>query len=597
MTKIIRHISLAAMLLLTLACQKQNDGVQGEAVLMISIKDIDTGTKALPSQLVKPDATDFTFNVVETATSHSIFTGKAIGENKSIKVKPNVEYTVSASYGKNAGAELDAPYYTGTSEAVSVGLNEVKNVQISCSLGNALISAVYGSTATERQRFQELYSSYGLYVRCEGTEVFMSGTNNAYIKAGSAYTVELKAISRQDNSEKRFIVPDLPQQLNAKDKLKITFSLGQGAEINVEKAELVDEERPANILFDWFPAPKVSATHRFAQDGTLLGTKLETESSFPGCKWKAEVRNANNVVVRTLSGEDSLSSDYDASAEWPYIPSGNYTVSYSYEFNGNTYSHPKTGQLVVPSPETLVLELEGGYTSYDLYKKGDISGANACDKGTIYAPTAKLAISETILSNSNYINLPVTYIAIVDNNQLSDTKSLHVNTLKMDNAINLASKADAYEYSVEVKFDECTSTKSETHYITGLPVTYTPPSNNSGWSWVNQRDGAWNNNHVKLATGAIPASEARTPDYYLPQDANVYVTSDLDQYGSLFGIKCGYEVKFVNKNTSKKYTTNNPRAFYYHEGTLSGKDYITIKNTYVAAGYYLRVYSVKIEYR
>lgn len=597
MNRIIRNISLAAMLLLVLACRKQNDGVQGEAALMISINEISASTKALPSEIAKPSVTDFKISVVEQKSGHSIFSGKLSKAEQKIKVKPDEDYRVIAEFGKNAGAEIDAPYYIGTSDVVRVGLNQVETVQINCALGNALISAVYGATASEQQRFQELYSSYGLYVSCEGTEVFMSGTKNAYIKAGSAYTVEMKAISRQDNSEKRFIVPDLPQQLGAKEKLKITFSLGQGAEINVEKAELVDEDVAAGIPFDWFPAPKLTATHRFSQDGTLLGTKLETESSFPGCKWKAEIKNANNVIVRTLSGEDSLSSDYDASEEWPYIPSGSYTVSYSYEFNGNTYSHPKTGQLVVPSPEALVLELEGGYTSYDLYKKGDISGANACDKGTIYAPTAKLAISETILSNSNYINLPVTYIAKVDNNQLSDTKSLHVNTLKMDNAINLASKADAYKYSVEVKFDGCTSTKSETHYITGLPVTYTPPSNNSGWSWVNQRDGAWNDNHVKLATGAIPASEARTPDYYLPQDANVYVTSDLDQYGSLFGIKCGYEVKFVNKNISKKYTTDNPRAFYYHEGALSGKDYITIKNTYVAAGYYLRVYSVKIEYR
>lgn len=597
MNRIIRNISLAAMLLLVLACRKQNDGVQGEAALMISINEISAGTKALPSEIAKPSVTDFKISVVEQKSGHSIFSGKLSKAEQKIKVKPDEDYRVIAEYGKNAGVEIDAPYYIGTSDVVRVGLNQVETVQINCALGNALISAVYGATASEQQRFQELYSSYGLYVSCEGTEVFMSGTKNAYIKAGSSYTVEMKAISRQDNSEKRFIVPGLPQQLGAKEKLKITFSLGQGAEINVEKAELVDEDVAAGIPFDWFPAPKLTATHRFAQDGTLLGTKLETESSFPGCRWKAEVRNANNVIVRTLSGEDSLSSDYDASAEWPYIPSGSYTVSYSYEFNDKTYNFPKTGQFEVPSPETMVLELEEGYTSYDLYKKGDISGANACDKGTIYAPTAKLAISETILSNSNYINLPVTYIAKVDNNQLSDTKSLHVNTLKMDNAINLASKADAYEYSVEVKFDGCTSTKSETHYITGLPVTYTPPSNNSGWSWVNQRDGAWNSDHVKLATGAVPASEARTPDYYLPQDVNVYVTSELDQYGSLFGIKCGYEVKFVNKNTTKKYTTDNPRAFYYHEGTLSGKDYITIKNTYVAAGYYLRVYSVKIEYR
>lgn len=587
------------MLLLALACRKQNGGVQGEAALMISINEISASTKALPSQIAKPSVTDFTITVVEQNSGHSIFSGKLSKAEQKIKVKPGEDYRVNAEYGKNAAVELDAPYYTGTSDVVRVGLNQVETVQINCALGNALISAVYGATEAEQQRFCELYSSFGLNVSCEGAQVYMEGSKNAYIKAGSAYSVELQAISRVDNSTKRFVVPGLPQQLGAKDKLKITFGLGQGAEINVEKAELANEDVAAGIPFDWFPAPKLTATHRFAQDGTLLGTKLETESSFPGCKWKAEVRNANNVIVRTLSGEDSLSSDYDASPEWPYIPSGSYTVSYSYEFNGKTYSLPKTGQLVVPAPEALVLELEGGYTSYDLYKKGDISGANACDKGTIYAPTAKLAISETILSNSNYINLPVTYIAKVDNNQLSDAKSLHVNTLKMDNAINLASKEKAYTLSVETSFDGTSATSSKDFYITGLPVNYTPPMDTYGWSWVKKQEGNWNDNgRLKLACMATPASEAKTPTYFVKEDVNIKVTSEVQKNAnSLFDGSSRYVITLFSGEDSNYKPETSKTTTVSNFTFKAPSDGFSVKYTYYASGYYLWVYSVKIEYR
>lgn len=470
MTKIIRHISLAAMLLLTLACQKQNDGVQGEAVLMISIKDIDNGTKALPSQLVKPDATDFTFNVVETATSHSIFTGKAIGENKSIKVKPNVEYTVSASYGKNAGAELDAPYYTGTSEAVSVGLNEVKNVQISCSLGNALISAVYGSTSTERQRFQELYSSYGLYVRCEGTEVFMSGTNNAYIKAGSAYTVELKAISRQDNSEKRFIVPDLPQQLNAKDNLKITFSLGQGADITVEKAEITEAAAELSIPYQWLPMPQISAVHILDQDGTLLGTKLETTESYPGCEWTAKVYNSANILVRTINGTGAPASDYTDANDWPYLPSGDYYATFSYNNNNSQIEITgKKREFTIGSPEKM--EIKTSYeTSYTRYLDNDISGANAWNGTGIYNVRAELKISENIKNNARYSSLlsSASMKGWIDNNQSGAyTQSISSFSHTADTGI-----IGNHSYNCQFTFDGGEFNHSFDFAVSGIPYTF-----------------------------------------------------------------------------------------------------------------------------
>lgn len=537
MSRIIKNISLTVLILCLAACQRMNPVMPQEAALMISLSEISAETKALPNEIAKPSVTDFTFTVVEVASGLSIFSSKLSSAEQKIKVRPNEDYRVTAEYGKNAAVELDAPYYTGTSEVVQVGLNQVETVQIKCSLGNALISAVFGATEAEQQRFRELYSSCGLYVSCEGAQVYMEGSKNAYIKAGSAYSVELQAISRVDYSKKRFVVPGLPQQLGAKDKLKITFGLGQGAEINVEKAELANEDVTAGIPFEWFPAPKLTATHRFAQDGTLLGTKLETESSFPGCKWKAEVRNANNVIVRTLSGEDSLSSDYDASPEWPYIPSGSYTVSYSYEFNGKTYSHPKTGQLVVPAPEALVLELEGGYTSYDLYKKGDISGANACNAYTFYDVNLAFKMAGNIKNNANYQPLFNAVSGRIYAEGFNDSLK-DFTGLKAGNVQNI-NKAGDQECKCTATFDKCQTSASCTLMISGLPISFAPPSQAAGWSGHGDVD--WDdkdsdrNNIARIRLGQNTTSNPQYITYNnlaVPQGTKVQAGYDVKLHGA-----------------------------------------------------------------
>lgn len=607
MTKLVKIFCAASALILS-ACRADLVPAMQEGALQVSLGYVSSSvaeTKTAPENLAKPDASNFQLNIVNKDRSNTLYNGKFT--DTPIKAVPG-SYIVSVQAGEDVEIGYDSPFYTGSANAnVPVDAMVPTPVNIQCKVANSLISVVFGGDALERARFSALFEECEMIVDIGSKKISidMPGqSRSVYLRAGQDFTLSFRGILKKDPDHTVFTylnTDGLPSSLNAADHLIITLtpSHDSGAGIEISKIELTEAEIGSTIPFSWLPVPKVSAQHVFDQDGTLLGTKLETESSFPGCKWMAEVRNAGNVVVRTLTGENSLSSDYDASQDWPYIPSGNYTVSFSYEFNGNTYSHPKTGQLVVPSPEALVLELEGGYTSYDLYKKGDISGANACDKGTIYAPTAKVAISENILSNSNYINLPVTYIAKVDNNQLSSTKSQHINTQKMDNAINLVSKADAYEYSVEVKFDGCSSTKSENHYITGLPVTYTPPSDSYGWSWVKQQNGSWNDDgKLKLACTVTPASEAKTPTYYVKDDVNIKVTSDVQKNAdSLFDGNSKYVITLFSGPDSK-YEPGTSKSTTVSDFTFKApSDGFSVKYTYYAAGYYLWVYTVKIEYR
>ena len=607
MTKLVKIFCAASALILS-ACRADLVPAMQEGALQVSLGYVSCSvaeTKTAPENLAKPDASNFQLNIVNKDRSNTLYNGKFT--DTPIKAVPG-SYIVSVQAGEDVEIGYDSPFYTGSANAnVPVDAMVPTPVNIQCKVANSRISVVFGGDALERARFSALFEECEMIVDIGSKKISidMPGqSRSVYLRAGQDFTLSFRGILKKDPDHTVFTylnTDGLPSSLNAADHLIITLnpSHDSGAGIEISKIELTEAEIGSTIPFSWLPVPKVSAQHVFDQDGTLLGTKLETESSFPGCKWMAEVRNAGNVVVRTLTGENSLSSDYDASQDWPYIPSGNYTVSFSYEFNGNTYSHPKTGQLVVPSPEALVLELEGGYTSYDLYKKGDISGANACDKGTIYAPTAKVAISENILSNSNYINLPVTYIAKVDNNQLSSTKNQHINTQKMDNAINLVSKADAYEYSVEVKFDGCSSTKSENHYITGLPVTYTPPSDSYGWSWVKQQNGSWNDDgKLKLACTVTPASEAKTPTYYVKDDVNIKVTSDVQKNAdSPFDGNSKYVITLFSGPDSK-YEPGTSKSTTVSDFTFKApSDGFSVKYTYYAAGYYLWVYTVKIEYR
>ena len=601
---------MTAIAALLSACHpniQEGSGVGGLQVSLANISASVTETKATPSQLTDPVAEDFRMDIVrlrDNGSNVQVYSG-AFTEQV-IRTVPG-EFEISVEAGNNERIAYDSPYYFGKATArVSANAMAPTKVEINCKVANSLVSVRFGGNAEERARFSKFYSSAALVVDLGdiSAEIDMANQDKSiYLQEGSSFVLNFRGNLNADPETtllRRLESQAIPDHLEAGEHLVVTLNVehsADGVTVNISKAELVEDERNSSIFFEWLPVPQLTSTHRYDQDGTLVGTKVETNSSFPGCKWTAEIINSNNVTVRTLSGQDSLSSDYDESQDWPYIPAGEYSVNFTYTYKGKIYKFPRTGTLSVPSPEAIGMTLEGGYTSYDLYTQGDINGANACDKGTIYAPTAKVAIAQNILTGSNYSNLPVSYIAKVDDNQLGSAKNVHTNTQKMDNAVNLTSRTGVYEYSVEAIFDGCSSSQSENHYITGLPVTYNPPGNNSGWSWVNKRDGEWNDDHVKLATGATPASEARTPNYHLPNDVNVKVTSDLDQYGSFLGIKCGYEVKFVKKNTSEKFTTDNPRAFYYHDGTLSGTDYITIKNTYVAAGYYLRVYSVKIEYR
>ena len=60
----------------------------------------------------------------------------------------------------NTGSESN----TGTAQA-QVEVGQTKSVSISCHVGNALVSVMFGRDEAERQAFDEMYDDYGLLIK------------------------------------------------------------------------------------------------------------------------------------------------------------------------------------------------------------------------------------------------------------------------------------------------------------------------------------------------------------------------------------------------------------------------------------------------
>lgn len=607
MTRLARIFCAASALILS-ACRADMVPVVQEGALQVSIGNISSSvveSKAAPANLAKPEAADFRLSIVNNERGSTLYNGKFT--DTPIKAVPG-SYTVSVQAGEDIEIGYDSPFYTGSASAnVPVDAMVPTPVNIQCKVANSLISVVFGGDALERSRFSALFEECEMIVDIGSKKIGIDMTGQSrsvYLRAGQDFRLSFRGTLRNDPDHTVFAylnAEGLPSSLGAADHLIITLnpSHESGAGVEISKIDLEEAELGSTIPFSWLPVPQVSAQHVFDQEGTLLGTNVETSASFPGCDWTASIANADGVIVRTMNGSGALSSDYTDS-NWPYLPSGNYTASYSYRYGDKEFGFEKTYNFSVPSPESLGLTLEGGFTSYTLYTQGDISNANRCDNGTIYAPTAKVAISEAILSNNNYRSIPVSYSSKINGTQIGSTQHKNANTCEMEDAVNLQPGLGTYTYSVDVSFDGTSVSAEDEFHITGLPVTYNPPSYTNGWSWGHKGSGSeWpedsGKDYTKISTSSSNPS-VNSPYFMLPDDTDVYITLSLYEDATLGK---DFIVKFNGNNTSQSQSLPaKQRQTKYVSGTLTkGRDHITIINDYPVAGPSLRIYSVKIEYR
>lgn len=273
---------------------------------------------------------------------------------------------------------------------------------------------------------------------------------------------------------------------------------------------------------DLVNTPSVEATHIYVNE-VLQGTRVQiTNAPIDGKNWTATIRNAAGTTVRTISGTGDLTSS-ETDASWPYLPKGNYTVTYNYTTsNGKAMS--ATLPLTVPQMTNNFTASISAYTSYSYYIGDGVeqsaTKANACANNIIYEPTVRIAgISNAILNNNNYT------FTVTPSGFTNSLKSSTNGVYTYNNTT--ADTWQAYTLSASVSFDGVTAnTGNKTVHITGLPYTAAPPKNSGSHAWSEVKGGGkidWNNDNVALGDGGTSTADptVKSPEFYLPAAINV----------------------------------------------------------------------------
>lgn len=545
-----RHTAIYSLVLLILmaACSENSFEPQPVGGLQLSIEGVSvdvSGTRSTPAEIGKPQPSDFHLHIVRESNGAVQYDGPFTTEK--INAAPD-DYAIMVDYGTNPIVGLDTPYYLGTATATVESTTEPTPVTVSVGVGNALVSAVFGTNEEEAARFDHFYESYAVNVGVGTSSA--SITNEApgksvYVRAGSTVTLTFSGYYKpleREMSMNITLPEDVSYTLGAADHLILTLVLNDESEsaiVTVTKAELTKADVEEKVSYDWLPRPAVSTEHKYLR-GDLVGTDLHIGASFPDATWEARIHqgSASGNVVRTLTGEGALSSSYADESDWPYLPPGTYVATYRYRSKqGKWYNFSKTTTFTVPNAN-LTLTADA-YTSYTKYEEGDIEAANACERLTVYSPSAEWNVAASLLSNANYTK---TFTYSIGGQ--SFTTAATRQQMTFDNITGVPVSGNLYTFQVVGNFAGQNVSGTKQVRITGLPYSLNL-SSHSEWS----EDGSvtWDADNVRLgyySTG--DQSITTTTSVYIPRGtkycADYNVNVHTGTVGTTFSITAGTQV-------------------------------------------------------
>lgn len=274
-----------------------------------------------------------------------------------------------------------------------------------------------------------------------------------------------------------------------------------------------------------------TATHTYSGN-TLTGTTVNVALNIPAATQQyasdinIEVKNEDGTVVRTVSKSTlSASETLAATAEWPYLPQGTYTVSGSYKL-GETVKNIST---TFTSPEpTFVVTPPQAYTSYTKYAAGSVNEANGLNGETIYNVTsATVSIADAIVNNSNYSSLVGGYTYKVGGN-VTTSETVKVQALGQ------------HTVTAAYSFDGIQREGSATCYVTGLPYSFTFHKNElnfDGEGWTCNGDTGWQSNLLWLSKNLVSNSYGwvASPPIYAPADIKTNIELKTKFYAAKLG--------------------------------------------------------------
>ncbi|MBO4613214.1 MAG: DUF4493 domain-containing protein [Bacteroidaceae bacterium] len=601
MNKHILHTLLLLLALVITGCVSEIDAPsKGEGGrLQLSLGNISkTVTRSTPAQLDDPEAADFHLNLT-TTNGYKAYDGVFTEEELSV---PIGDYNITVSYGNNALLALDRPYYIGTATA-TVREDETTNVSVDCKVGNALISVNFGRDEDEHARFERFYSDYALYayVGNYGMSINRSDASRSiYVKAGSHVVLKFWGKLKLEGDREvscDLTSTDFPDVLNAADHAIVTLSLPDPESalgVDISKVEVETVTLDETIPLSWLPVPQATATHQYDAEGNLAGTNIVFSNSYPGMNWKAVVTNAAGTEVRSVEGTGELTSGYRTSSAWPYLPHGKYKATYYLVYDDGSSKVTSSREFMIGSP-TLSITI-GGYTNYDRYHAGNIDEANTLDGCTIYEPSIRWNVSESLLTNNKY-----TYTYSYTYDGTTTNMGAGSNSYTAEAWEKQTVQTAKHLLSATATFDGVTATDRHEYVITGLPYSLNLKSHDE---WATSSGVDWYDNDVRLghlSTGsqsittstsiAIPAGTYFCADY----DVNVHTFT----IGTTFSITVGnitiLEIEepdspFNNHDNMHAGTTNSYKDDSQYFTTL------TCHNSYGAGQTCSHIYSLTLKY-
>lgn len=523
------------------ACSTDADilTADGEGRLRLDLSNVSSATRSIPADLGVPTAEDFHLRITNSA-GRAVYDDAFTTEELSL---PIGEYTILATSGTNPQLGIDTPYYIAES-TVNILKEQTSTVNLTATVGNALISAVFGIDDDEQARFDRFYSDYALYVHIGNYSIPITKDNasqSIYLRAGShIYLSFWGKLKLENDREVRMNLESdkLPTNLGAADHAIVTLSLPDpesAITLDISKVELKTITLEETIPLSWLPVPTVTPAHHYTENGNLVGTDLSFSNSYVGMNWRTIVTNAAGTEVRRVQGTGELTSAYTSSTDWPYLPQGKYKASYYLiDQNGNA-TLTSSREFMVSAP-TISISM-GGYTSYSKYLAGDIDAANACDRLTVYEPSVKLSIEQSLLRNSNY-----TYTFTYSYDGAAATAvATGRNSYFFENKTDQTVRREPHVLSASATFDGVSVTQQKDYIITGLPYALNL-SMHDEWSSSSGVD--WFENDVRLghlSTGSqyiqTTSSVCLPPSTYFCADYSVNVHTLT--VGTYFSIEAG----------------------------------------------------------
>lgn len=244
--------------LLCLGCQEELETTSNGS-LNIFLTDEVAATRTLPDALSDELKQQFSISLLRDRKGAIIteYSGllKDFGGNRILKIGT---YRAVASYGENEILALDAPYYYGEVEEVSIEKNKVTSITIACKVANALATFEIANPVT----FEKYLKDYYVEIKAGGECLTWrpGDTTHPYFKSGSSVQLALKGISiatGEECSYKLNPIEAVVAGIKYKYKLKISPS-NVGLDVKTEQQQesvTINETVPET----WLPAPKISS--------------------------------------------------------------------------------------------------------------------------------------------------------------------------------------------------------------------------------------------------------------------------------------------------------------------------------------------------